>query len=242
VEEAGAKKKKEKAASVILSSFSARAAPGVVLKAILKNGVIHPKEPVPSDWPEGTELEVQKSTNGAVEVEQRFRRLESQWRAARSSIPTRASSWAIRPCARLLQWARPWCRLSCVICRQSHRSWSGLPEITGENLAPPKVEGGFVKWNIPAQVETWLQWGRAKGAPMSEHLQALFPGLQSSPFRVTSPADGKYNCIAWAANDSSDWWWPTGDAPPVWPSTVVRELTLDAFTALLPRSATSACG
>lgn len=67
---------------------------------------------------------------------------------------------------------------------------------------------------------------------MSEHLQALFPGLQSLPFRVTSPADHKYNCIAWAANESSDWWWPTGDARPiVWPPAVACELTLDAFTA-----------
>jgi hypothetical protein len=66
---------------------------------------------------------------------------------------------------------------------------------------------------------------------MSEHLQALFPELQISPFRVTSPADDKYNCIAWAARDSSDWWWPTGDAAPVWPPEVARHLSLDAFTA-----------
>ncbi|MBI1832502.1 MAG: hypothetical protein HYR84_13755 [Planctomycetes bacterium] len=41
------------------------------MKAILKNGVIHPKEPVPPDWTEGTELEVEKvaspSANGAVD-------------------------------------------------------------------------------------------------------------------------------------------------------------------------------
>jgi hypothetical protein len=31
------------------------------MKAILKNGMIHPKEPVPADWSEGTELEVEKA-------------------------------------------------------------------------------------------------------------------------------------------------------------------------------------
>jgi hypothetical protein len=38
-----------------------------------------------------------------------------------------------------------------------------LPEITGENPAPPRIDGGFVKWDVGAQVEAWLQWGREKG-------------------------------------------------------------------------------
>lgn len=41
------------------------------MKAVLKNGVIYPKEPVPTDWIDGTELEVQKAAartvNGAVD-------------------------------------------------------------------------------------------------------------------------------------------------------------------------------
>lgn len=67
---------------------------------------------------------------------------------------------------------------------------------------------------------------------MSENLPALFPGLRTAPFRVTSSADHNYNCIAWAAHDARHWWWPVGDAPPiVWPPTAARELTLDAFAA-----------
>jgi hypothetical protein len=31
------------------------------MKAVLKNGLICPQEPVPEDWPEGTELEVARS-------------------------------------------------------------------------------------------------------------------------------------------------------------------------------------
>jgi hypothetical protein len=66
---------------------------------------------------------------------------------------------------------------------------------------------------------------------MSEYLQALFPGLRTKPFRVTSPADRKYNCIAWAANDTSDWWWPERNAPDVvWPDSAPREVSLSAFT------------
>src|SRR6476659_8242370 len=67
---------------------------------------------------------------------------------------------------------------------------------------------------------------------MSEHLESHFPGLREAPFQVTSPADDHYNCIAWAANDAKNWWWPIGDTSSVvWPPTITRELTLAAFSA-----------
>ena len=41
------------------------------MKAVLKNGVILPREPLPPDWPEGTELNVERSptqfANGAID-------------------------------------------------------------------------------------------------------------------------------------------------------------------------------
>jgi hypothetical protein len=74
--------------------------------------------------------------------------------------------------------------------------------------------------------------GTREGPRMSEYFQTLFPGLQTTPFRVTSPADRKNNCIAWAANGASDWWWPEGKAPDaIWPGSAAREVTLSAFTA-----------
>ena len=38
-----------------------------------------------------------------------------------------------------------------------------LPEITGENPAPPTVHGGFIKCDVAAQIDAWLRWGRARG-------------------------------------------------------------------------------
>jgi hypothetical protein len=68
---------------------------------------------------------------------------------------------------------------------------------------------------------------------MSEDLGTLFPGLQTTPFQFTSPADHNYYCIGWAANDGSNWWWPEGDAPTIyWPPAVPRAVTLDAFAAV----------
>ncbi|MBI3466131.1 MAG: hypothetical protein HY000_24210 [Planctomycetes bacterium] len=45
-----------------------------------------------------------------------------------------------------------------------------------------------------------------------------FPRLTHDNYRVTSPANPDYNCIAWSAGDIEHWWqpgvyWPTGGSP-----------------------------
>jgi hypothetical protein len=134
------------------------------MKAVLKNGVICPKEPLPPDWPDGTELEVRKVMNGAADIEPRFRRLAAQWKADTLvlSDPSKIMGHpAMRAIIAMGEAVVP------IILRDLQAELSlmvwALPEITGQNLAPPKIEGGFVKWNVAAQVEKWLQWGRAKG-------------------------------------------------------------------------------
>ena len=47
-----------------------------------------------------------------------------------------------------------------------------------------------------------------------------FPTLRFSAFEITSPATKQYNCIAWAAEESHQWWWPSG---PYWPDGVPKE-------------------
>ncbi len=77
---------------------------------------------------------------------------------------------------------------------------------------------------------------------MVEPLVALFPGLSTSTFRVTSPADRDYNCIGWAAGSSSKWWWPDPDNDGVfWPDGVALEETLDAFVAAFATLGYSPC-
>jgi len=58
-----------------------------------------------------------------------------------------------------------------------------------------------------------------------------FPGLRQGGYKTTSPYDKRYNCIAYAAGDTSNWWWPL---PPdvkevFWPIGVTRAETLAAF-------------
>lgn len=50
---------------------------------------------------------------------------------------------------------------------------------------------------------------------LPKQILKLFPNLNSLNHYVTSPADVRYNCAAWAANDTTKWWdqflyWPTG--------------------------------
>ncbi len=61
-------------------------------------------------------------------------------------------------------------------------------------------------------------------------LEVLFPGLATCRFEETSPSDENYNCIAWAAGDKENWWWPVRhEKPNYWPKAVPTEETVDAF-------------
>jgi hypothetical protein len=52
-----------------------------------------------------------------------------------------------------------------------------------------------------------------------------------SSYAITSPRDVQYNCIAWAAEDIHNWWWPIGMRPGgiFWPPGVPEEETVEAF-------------
>ena len=56
-----------------------------------------------------------------------------------------------------------------------------------------------------------------------------FPQLTIANSRPTSPFDDSYNCIAWAAEDADNWWWPDVMGQNYWPTGVPREESLDAF-------------
>jgi hypothetical protein len=65
-----------------------------------------------------------------------------------------------------------------------------------------------------------------------------FPSLASS-FEITSEKTPEYNCIAWAAEDNSRWWCPTGMS--YWPPTAPRQETVDAFIAAFGTLGYSPC-
>jgi len=73
-----------------------------------------------------------------------------------------------------------------------------------------------------------------------------FPGLTPQNHDITSPPTSIYNCIAWAADDDTRWWWPNVRGVPVggyyWPPTVPHEPTIEAFLAAYATIGYEPCG
>jgi hypothetical protein len=63
-------------------------------------------------------------------------------------------------------------------------------------------------------------------------LDVLFPGLRGSGYQITSAADRKYNCVAWAAGDVQQWWWPDPGGVGFWPPAALRLETVAALQQL----------
>jgi hypothetical protein len=66
---------------------------------------------------------------------------------------------------------------------------------------------------------------------MVEGIELAFPRLQGGDWQARSQPDDPYNCIAWAANVATDWWWPVGPGKTYWPEGASREVTVEAFRA-----------
>jgi len=64
---------------------------------------------------------------------------------------------------------------------------------------------------------------------LPKQILALFPHLNSLNHFVTSAADARYNCAAWAANDTKRWW----DRFQYWPPDAERTDSLAAAQGAL---------
>jgi hypothetical protein len=66
---------------------------------------------------------------------------------------------------------------------------------------------------------------------VTEFIERDFPNLAACGYKLTSSDTIDYNCVAWAAEDSQNWWWPDAQYIHYWPPNVKREETLEAFQA-----------
>lgn len=64
---------------------------------------------------------------------------------------------------------------------------------------------------------------------MTSVLETLFPGLRGSAYSITSARTPLYNCIAWAAQDTEQWWEPDPLNIGYWPAEVPRTVSIEAF-------------
>ena len=62
-------------------------------------------------------------------------------------------------------------------------------------------------------------------------VESQFPALTAGHYSIESPLDEDYNCIAYAAGDTTRWWWPPTalGSGNFWPNTAPAEHTVRAF-------------
>ena len=71
-------------------------------------------------------------------------------------------------------------------------------------------------------------------------LVAGFPNLRRTSYSLASPPSVRYNCIAWAAGDTSRWWWPMDHPAYYWP-TQPRVESLEGFIEAFSTLAFESC-
>lgn|ERR1700688_264125 len=72
--------------------------------------------------------------------------------------------------------------------------------------------------------------GQGNAATLPRLLGLTLPGLLAGTYVRTSPRSGRYNCIAWAADDQGRNWWCNRRFA-YWPDGAPEEHTLAAFEA-----------
>lgn len=73
------------------------------------------------------------------------------------------------------------------------------------------------------------------------NIEALFPSLLRNGYEIQSPDDPAYNCIAWAASNTTRWWWPLSLGGYYWPPSVPMAVTLDSFIKAFEEQGYSVC-
>lgn len=71
--------------------------------------------------------------------------------------------------------------------------------------------------------------------------ERFFPRLVAEGYRKTSDPDTDYNCIAWAAGDNQQPWWPSEDDGVYWPLSDRTDALLSAFIAAYGTLGYSTC-
>ena len=74
-------------------------------------------------------------------------------------------------------------------------------------------------------------------------IERTFPRLANAGYRITSPVDPIYNCVAWAAGRCDAWWWPACpfDLGYFWPADLPNDLRLTTFVRVFESLGFACC-
>jgi len=76
-------------------------------------------------------------------------------------------------------------------------------------------------------------------ANRESRIESWFSNLHEGEYKITSNIDFGYNCIAWSAEEMSEFWWPVGHYWP--PGILPQQESVEAFNALYTSLGYFAC-
>jgi hypothetical protein len=128
-----------------------------MIKAIYRDGVIHPVDPVPPDWTEGQELRIQQvPTNGiGTQLQGQFDALSAQWKEETRYLSSTTDIAANPAYQRIIGMGMPAVPLILEDLRKQPYQWFwALHAITGEDPVPESMRG-----RVREMSQAWINWG-----------------------------------------------------------------------------------
>jgi predicted DNA-binding antitoxin AbrB/MazE fold protein len=131
-----------------------------MIKAVYHDGVIHPVDPVPLDWKDGQELDVQKAlaTDVGTGLRRRFEVLSAQWKEETRYLSSTTDIATNQAYQRIIGMGMPVVPLILEDLRKEPFHWFwALNAITGEDPVPQSMRG-----RVREMAGAWISWGVKK--------------------------------------------------------------------------------
>src|SRR5438876_7709544 len=97
--------------------------------------------------------------SGATDIQERFRRLMSEWKEQSRYLSNTAQMAMLKPYQRIIGMGWPAIPLILdELAREPDQWFWALEAITEENPVPPDAAG-----HVRRSAEAWIQWGRERG-------------------------------------------------------------------------------
>ena len=132
-----------------------------MIKAVYQDGVIRPIDPVPPDWTDGRELQVQETNVSHVDAElrRRFESLAAQWKEETRYLSSTTDIATNGAYQRIIGMGMPAVPLILEDLRGQPYHWFwALSAITGEDPVPQRLHG-----RVREMADAWIAWGAQKG-------------------------------------------------------------------------------
>ncbi len=131
-----------------------------MIKAVYHEGVIRPVDPVPADWKDGEELQVQQAlaTDVSDEFRQQFDDLSAQWKEETRYLSSTTDIATNATYQRIIGMGMPVVPLILEDLRNQPFHWFwALNAITGEQPVPQSARG-----RVREMADAWISWGVKK--------------------------------------------------------------------------------